>query len=96
MTTFNKYFNKSEEEVNESKKDLTLKKIVRGFESALDQLEEAKMELQENLEKERARVANGEVSRIQELSLLLNDIKETDVVIDQLKQEASDFTSEKK
>ncbi len=91
MSTFERYFNKSEGELTESNKALVLKKVTRGFESTIDQLEEEKMNLTERLEANRIKVANGETARIIDIGDMLIDLAELKVLMDALVTEQEVF-----
>lgn len=93
--TFEKYFGKSSNEINEGKKELVLKKVKRGFASALDQLEEIKIDEAEKAEQYRVKIANGNTNSISDLAECLVKIDDADAMIKALKKEEKDFFAAK-
>ena len=88
---FNKYFNVSEGALKEQSRTLTLKKVTRGFESTIDQLEQTKLDLEERLEGYRIRVANGEVARVIDIGEIQLELKDLTILMHMLEVERIAF-----
>jgi len=91
MGIFKKYFNKDANEVLAKQEALIEKKVARGFESTIDQLEIQKMETETKLEVCRFNVANGNVSQIITIGETLLELAEITSMIEILRIEQKAF-----
>ena len=91
MSTFEKYFNKTEEEVTAERKNIIKGKVERGFASSISQVEENKLDCTEAIEKFRVAIANGDVNKIANLGEALVDLTDLDAVIIALREEEKEF-----
>ena len=91
MNNFDRYYGKSENELSESMKELVFKKVVRGFDSTLDQLEEEKINLEKIALDLRVSIANGDTESIILLGQSLTERIDLDLLINSLKAEQKDF-----
>jgi len=96
MNRFEKYYGKSDAELTDDMKELTLKRVTRGFGSTIDQLEGEKINLEKNLVDLRIGVANGKNEFIIELGQTLIEMKELHDLIGVLTLEQKEFVGEVK
>ena len=94
MSLFNKLYNATKETIAEGKKPFVEKKVKRGFESAIDSLEEKKMDYIEKIDGLREKIANGDQSKIKELAQLKIEMIDFDDQIKALKEEKKEFFGE--
>jgi hypothetical protein len=91
MSLFEKLYNASKEAIAESKKPFTEKKVKRGFESAIDSLDERRMDVTQEMCEIRSKVANGETCLISTLSLKKIELDDIDIQVNSLKAEKEEF-----
>ena len=91
MNRFEQYYGKSDAELTDDMKDLTLKRVKRGFGSTIDQLEGEKISLEKSIVDHRVRVANGNNEYIVELGQVLMELKDLEVLITVLEAEQKEF-----
>ena len=94
MTNFEKYYGKSDAELTDDMRDLTLKRVKRGFGSTIDQLEGEKINLEKRIVDYRVRVANGTNEFIIELGQALVEMDDLEVLIKVLETEQKEFVGE--
>ena len=94
MNTFEKYFNKDKDDVRVAKKDLIFGKVKRGFETAVGQLEEARIDLELETENIRVRIANGNIDGVITLGEKIVEMDDLRNVITALKLEVKAFVGE--
>jgi len=91
-TTFEKYFNKDDQNLMETKKPFIFKKICRGFETSEDNLEESMLELEEQIENIRILLAQeGQVDKIKILAEKLVEHKYTAEILEVIRAEKKTF-----
>lgn len=78
MGIFDKYYALKEEALADAKKPFTAKKVKRAFESAVDSLESAKIDLLEKIENTEKDIANGNTDKIKQLVEYVRDLEEFD------------------
>lgn len=78
MGIFDKYYARKEEALADAKKPFTAKKVKRAFESAVDSLESAKIDLLEKIENTEKDIANGNTDKIKQLVEYVRDLEEFD------------------
>ena len=81
MGIFDKYYALKEEALADAKKPFTAKKVKRAFESAIDSLESAKIDLLEKIENTEKDIANGNTDKIKTLVEHIRDLDEFDAQI---------------
>lgn len=81
MGIFDKYYALKEEALADAKKPFIAKKVKRAFESAVDSLESAKIDLLEKIENTEKDIANGNTDKIKTLIEYIRDLEEFDVQI---------------
>lgn len=91
MGIFDKYYALKEEAVADAKKPFVLKKVKRAFESSIDSLESAKIDLLEKIETVETEIVNGNVERIKTLIEYLRDLEEFDAQIEVVKKLQKEF-----
>ncbi len=94
-TTFDKYFGKDLKEINEENKGRALRKVERGFGSAIDQLEEMRYETENEIQALRVRIVQGKTEKIRDLGVALVKIKDINSNLDVLKNESITFIGKK-
>ena len=91
MNKFEQYYGKSDAELTDDMKDLTLKRVKRGFGSTIDQLEGEKINLEKRIVDCRVRVANGTNEFIIELGQALVEMDDLEALIKVLETEQKEF-----
>ncbi len=91
---FDKYFNKSADEVLNAKKDLIANKVKRGFASTIDQLKDLKLDKTMELEELRVKVANGDVDNLVDLAEIQIELIGVDETIAMIAKEQDAFFGE--
>jgi len=91
MNIFEKYYGKSDAELSDEMKELTLKKVKRGFGSTIDQLEGEKIKLEKKLIDFRIKVANGSNENIINLGQIKIDLIDLNNLIETLDLERTAF-----
>jgi len=91
MNIFNKYYNKGEAELKAGREPIVFKKVGRGFESAIDQMEEEKLSVEEETERRRIMVANGDVSAIIGIAEKLVELEDIRMIMKVLRAEKVSF-----
>ena len=84
---FNKLYNATEDAIKATKKPFVAGKVKRGYDSAISSLEEKKIDLVEERDNLRSKIANGEAKLIKECAEKALDIKDIDDLIASLKEE---------
>ena len=91
MKLFDKLYNAKKEVLAEAKRPGTRKKVKRGFESAIDSLEDKIIDLEGEKVDMREKVANGDASLIKDLSFKRIEIDDLNDQIKALKAEREEF-----
>jgi pentose-5-phosphate-3-epimerase len=88
------YFGKSDEELIEGTRELTFKKVKRGFESTIDQLEGEKIKLEGSMLEYRVDIANGAANSIIILGSALVEMEDLKSLIAVLRAEQNAFVDD--
>ena len=91
MGIFTKFYAAKDEALAEAKKPFTAKKVKRAFESAVDSLESAKIDVLEKIENAEKEIANGTVDKIKDLVEYVRDLEEFDAQIAVAKKLQKEF-----
>ncbi len=95
QSTFDKFYGKTNAELSEVNKELTLKKIRRGFEASLDSFTERKLEIEEEADAIRLSIVRGTVKDIPALATLLVEYEDIEAQERVLQKESNEFTGPK-
>jgi hypothetical protein len=88
---FKELYGKNHEDMQESKRAITEKRVMRGFESAIDSMEDKLIDLKESIEDDRLDVANGYTDDIPPMISKQIEIEEIEKQIEMLKAEEKRF-----
>ena len=87
---FDKLFNASEEAINERKRDLAKKKVIRNFDSVIDDLENKTIKKEEEIEELARKIVEGEKEAIKDLAKIKLDLE----YLSELKERVNDLKEE--
>ena len=89
MGYFTEYYGKNEEDLSEGKRDLVERKVIRGFDSAVDSLKDDIIDLEGELTNYRIEIANGVTETIKTLALKETELEETLLLMKKITEERS-------
>jgi len=95
-TLFDTLYNATDEMIKAAKKPGTKKRIERGFESAIDGIDEQKIELDFKYKEIQREIANGEVKKITDLAEIKVQLNDLDTLAGALTTCKEEFNAEVK